>query len=251
MASELVATETQGEITVLRLDRPPANAIDLELAEHFEAAFDAAMAERPRGIVLTGSGRFFSGGLDLKQIPTYSPEQQRDLIRGINRLIGKLYACPVPVVGGINGHAVAGGLIVALNADYRIGARGDFKLGLTEARAGIPFPAATMIVLQAELSPVDVRFMTLNARNFGPDEARSRGVLDELQPLDAVLERAIEVARDLANMPPDGYRRIKAQVRGAATARIEELNATDADPMLEGWVSPEAQTASASLLKVK
>ena len=249
MSSELVSIESQGEITVLRLDRPPANAINLELARGFEAAFDAAMADRPRALVLTGRDRFFSGGLDLKIVPTYTPQQQRDLIRVVNRLIGRLYACPVPLVGGINGHAVAGGLVVALNADYRIGASGDFQLGLTEARVGIPFPAATMIVLQAELSPVDVRFMTLFSRNFGPDEARARGVLDELQPPASVLERAIEVARDLASIPPDAYRRIKQQVRGAAIARIEQLNATDSDPMLEDWVSPEAQQASASILE--
>lgn len=249
MSSELVSIEPQGEITVLRLDRPPANAINLELARGFEAAYDAAMADRPRALVLTGRGSFFSGGLDLKIVPAYTPQQQRDLIRVINRLIGRLYACPVPLVGGINGHAVAGGLVVALNADYRIGASGDFQLGLTEARVGIPFPAATMIVLQAELSPVDLRFMTLFSRNFGPDEARTRGVLDELQPPASVLERAIEVARDLASIPPDAYRRIKQQVRGAAIARIEQLNATDSDPMLEGWVSPEAQEASASILR--
>jgi enoyl-CoA hydratase len=249
MSSELVSIEPQGEITVLRLDRPPANAINLELARGFEAAYDAAMADRPRALVLTGRGSFFSGGLDLKIVPAYTPQQQRDLIRVINRLIGRLYACPVPLVGGINGHAVAGGLVVALNADYRIGASGDFQLGLTEARVGIPFPAATMIVLQAELSPVDLRFMTLFSRNFGPEEARARGVLDELQPPASVLERAIEVARDLASIPPDAYRRIKQQVRGAAIARIEQLNATDSDPMLEGWVSPEAQEASASILR--
>jgi enoyl-CoA hydratase len=106
-----------------------------------------------------------------------------------------------------------------------------------------------MIILQAELAPQDVRYSALYARNFGADEAQRRGLLDELQPTEAVLGRAIEVARDMASMPADGYRRIKGQVRRAAIARIEEVLATDADPMLEAWLSPEAGEAAAAVLK--
>ncbi len=248
MASDLVSTERHGAITVIRLNRPPANAIDMELGRQFQAAFDAAVEGEPAALVLTGTGRFFSGGLDLKVVPTYPRSEQQAFLRILNRFIGRLYACPVPLVGAINGHAIAGAFILALTTDYRIGPSNDSLFGLTEARAGIPFPAAPMVVLQAELAPSDVRHAVLYARNFGPEEARARGVFDELQPAAKVLERAIEVARDLASMPADGYRRIKHQLRRAAIDRIEQLIATDADPMLEGWLSPEALKASAAIL---
>ncbi len=248
MASELVSTERHGAITVIRLNRPPANAIDIELGRQFQSAFDVAVDSEPGALVLTGTGRFFSSGLDLRVVPTYPPSEQHDMLRTLNRFVGRLYACPIPVVGAVNGHAIAGGLVLALAADYRIGPTQDALFGLTEARAGIPFPAAPMVVVQAELAPSDVRHATLYARNFGPEEARARGVFDELQPADRVLERAIEVARDLASMPADGYRRIKHQFRRAAIERIEQLIATDADPMLEGWLSPEALKASAAIL---
>ncbi len=249
MSCDLVSIEPRGAVTVIRLNRPPANTIDLELTGEFEIAFDAAMAGQPEALVLAGTGPFFSGGLNLKSVPSYSAGQQNDLLRAINRLTGKLYACPVPLVGSVNGHAVAGGFIVALNTDYRVGPIGDFQFGLTEARVGIPFPAATMIVLKAELAPQHVRFIALQARRFGSEEALARGVLDELQPPDAVIERAVEVARDMASIPADAYRRIKHQVRGDAIARIEQLNAADADPMLEDWVSAEARDASATILR--
>ena len=248
MASELVSTERHGAITVIRLNRPPANAIDMELGRQFQAAFDAAVEGEPAALVLTGTGRFFSGGLDLKVVPTYPRSEQQAFLRILNRFIGRLYACPVPLVGAINGHAIAGAFILALTTDYRIGPTNDSLFGLTEARAGIPFPAAPMVVLQAELAPSDVRHAALYARNFGPQEALARGVFDELQPEAAVLERALEVARDLASMPADGYRRIKHQLRRAAIDRIEQLIATDADPMLQSWLSPEAQKASAAIL---
>jgi enoyl-CoA hydratase len=248
MSSDSILLERHGAITVVRLDRPPANAITLELGQEFEAAFDAAVQEEPSAIVVTGTGRFFSGGLDLTSVPSYSPSQQKAFVRVLNRMIGRLYACPLPVVGAINGHAIAGGMILTLTTDYRIGPTADSLFGLTEGRVGIPFPAATMLVLQAELAPADLRYAILYARIFGPEEARSRGMLDELQPPAAVLERGLAVAAELASRPADGYRRLKHQVRGAAISRIEQLIATDADPMLEDWLAPEAREAAAAIL---
>jgi enoyl-CoA hydratase len=249
MSSRWIAVEQQGAVTVIRLNRPPANAFCLELAREFEAALHVSAVTEATALVLTGTGHFFSGGLDLKAVPTYSQEEQRDLIGLLNRLLGKLYACPIPVIGAINGHDVAGAFIVALATDYRVGPAGSAQFGLTEARVGIPFPAVPMIILRAELAPQDARYSALYARNFGPDEAQRRGLFDEVQPPEAVLERSIEVARDMASMPADSYRKIKHQVRQSAMVQIEQVISTGADPMLEGWLSPEARTASLDLLK--
>lgn len=249
MASEFAIVERRDAISVLRLNRPPANAFCLELARQFEGALDSQAVKAAEALVLTGTGRFFSGGLDLKIVPSYSKQEQRDFLGMLNRVIGKLYASPIPVIGAINGHAVAGAFILALATDYRVGPAGDAHFGLTEARAGIPFPAVPMIVLRAECAPQDVRYSTLFARTFGPDEARRRGILDELLPAKDVLDRAVEVARDMASMPADSYRRVKYQVRQAAIAEIQEVVSAGADPMMDSWLSPEAAEASAALLR--
>ena len=246
--SGCVVLEQHEDVAVLRLDRPPANAFCLELARELAASLDALETTHPRALVLAGTGSFFSGGLDLREVPRYSREQQREFLRALNRLVGRLYALPLPVVGAINGHAVAGAFVLALTTDYRVGPSRDAHFGLTEARVGIPFPAVPMLVLQAECAPQDLRWSALWARTFGPEEARRRGLLDELVEPEAVLGRALEVARDLAGMPPDGYARIKRQIRRDALARIEEVVSRDLDPMLEGWLSPQAQRASAELL---
>lgn len=249
MSSDCVILERREAITILRLSRPPANAFCLELAREFEAALGSQAVKTSQALVLVGTGRFFSGGLDLKIVPTYSREEQRDFLRVLNRVIGELYAMPIPVVGAINGHAVAGAFILALATDYRVGPASDARFGLTEARVGIPFPAVPMIVLHAECAPQDVRYSTLLARTFGPDEARRRGILDELAPPEAVLDRAIEVARDLAGMPSDSYGRVKHQVRQAAIAKIQEVISVGGDPMLDDWLSPDAREASAAILE--
>jgi enoyl-CoA hydratase len=249
MSSDYLALEQRDSITVLRLNRPPANAFCLELARQFEAVLDSQAVKTAKALVLVGTGRFFSGGLDLKIVPSYSSEEQRDFLGALNRVMGKLYASPIPVIGAINGHAVAGAFILALATDYRIGPTGEAQFGLTEARAGIPFPAVPMIVLHAECAPQDVRYSTLLARTFGADEARRRGILDELLPPEAVLDRALHVARDMASMPSESYRRVKYQVRRAAITEIQEVISAGGDPMLEGWFGPEARDASAALLK--
>ena len=248
MSARCIAIESLDGVAVLRIDRPPANAISLETTREFEAAFTTDAIAQARALVITGTGRFFSGGLDLKQAPTYSQTEQRELLGALNRLLAKLYAHPTPVVAAINGHAVAGGFILALAADYRVGPSGAAQFGLTEARLGIPFPAVPMIILHAELSPQEVRYGTLYARDFAADEAQRRGVLDELQPPEAVLARGLEVARDLAGMPVGCYRRVKHQLRRAAIAEIEAVLATGAEPMFDDWLAEGTQEAAAAVI---
>jgi len=241
--------ELDDGIATLKLARPPANAITFEMAKGFEAAYDEIVATDPRALVLTGSGNFFSGGLDLSEVPTYDADQQRAFLEVVNRLVGRLYASPFPVVAAANGHAVAAGYILLLTADYRVGPQGDHAFGLTEARVGIPFPAAAMTVLKAELAPQDVRFTTLHAKTYGAEEALRRGVFDELQAAGQVFERALEVAADLASMPRESYKRIKYQVRAETIESLEKFERSGSDPMLKGWIDPAAEAASAGVLK--
>ncbi len=245
-----ITTERDGSIAILRLARPPANAVDLELAAEMEAAFVALTSTSGvAAVVITGSGRFFSAGLDLKRVPLYGHDEQRAMVGTANRLLGKLYSCPLPVVAAVNGHAVAAGLILALTCDYRVGTNGACKLGLTEARVGIPFPVVAMLVLQAEVAPDVARVLTLRANNIDPQSALAWGVLDELQAPAHVLSTAIEVAGDLASHPTAGYARIKQQLRSRTLAFIEETNARANDPALESWVTSGAGAASAALLR--
>jgi enoyl-CoA hydratase len=236
-------------VAIVRLDRPPVNALELGIGRDAKTALDAVLASDAGALVLTGAGPCFSAGLDLKLVPTYGPDEQREMIAAANRLLGTLYTCPLPVVTAVNGNAIAGGLVIALAGDYRVGPQGPCLLGLTEARAGIPFPAVAMVIVQSELVPPAARVLTLVARNVDADRALAMGVLDELVPPDQVLTRAVAVARDLASMPRDAYARIKRQLRGPAFARIEAIAVGQADPMLAGWLGTETATAAASVLR--
>lgn len=244
-----VIVEWDGRIAIVRLNRPPVNALELNIVTEAEATFDELAETDVGAVIFTGAGECFSAGLDLKAVPGYGPEEQRRMITSVNRFLGRLYGYPRPVVAAVNGHAIAGGFVVILACDYRVGPASACKLGLTEARAGIPFPAAAMAVLQAELTPAAARVLTLVARNMRPQSAREHGILDELQPAGEVLARALGVARDLAQIPSGTYARIKRQLRAAVLARLDDLVSRGTDPMLGGWLDAEAATGAAAILR--
>jgi len=237
---------------VLRIDRPPANAIDLDLANEFATALEGVETTDGIGaLVVTGVENCFSAGLDLKALPTYDRAQQQAMVMQVNRLFGGLYGLPLPTVAAVNGHSIAGGVILTLACDYRIGAEGDYKLGLAEARVGVPFPVAAMAIVQSELSHPVARTMVLTARNSSPRDALSMGVLDELQPPELLMPRAIEIAQEMAALPHSIYGRIKRDLRGAALARIKDAISNRKEPMLDSWLSDETRAASAEALKRK
>jgi enoyl-CoA hydratase/carnithine racemase len=169
------------------------------------------------------------------------------MVDGINQLFLSWYSFPRPVVCAVNGHAIAGGLILALCGDHRVGC-GVGKLGLTELRAGIPYPAAALAIVRAELAAPAVRELALGAElvESGP-AAVELGLLDELVSPDALLERAVEVAEELAALPRTAYARVKDQLRGATVAELRRV--VQRDPMLGEWIGEETAAASAGILE--
>lgn len=247
-----IQIERVGQIAVLRIDRPPANAIDLDLANEFATALESVETTDGIGaLIVIGAGSCFSAGLDLKALPTYDRAQQQAMVMQVNRLFGRLYGLPLPTIAAVNGHAIAGGVILILGCDYRIGAEGDYKLGLAEARVGVPFPVSAMAIVQSELSHPVARTMVLTARNSSPRESLSMGVLDELQPPELLLPRAIEVAQEMAALPHSVYGRIKRELRREALAKIKDAMSNGKEPMLDSWLSDETRAASAEALKRK
>jgi enoyl-CoA hydratase len=250
VGSTRINIDLVGQIAVLRIDRPPANAVDLELAGEFATALEGVENnESIAALVVTGVGSCFSAGLDLKVVPTYDRTQQQAMVMQVNRLFGGLFRLPLPTVAAVNGHSIAGGVILTLACDYRIGAEGDYKIGLAEARVGVPFPVAAMAIVQSELSNSVGRKMVLTARNTSPQEALAMGVLDELQPPGQLLARAVEVAREMAALPRSMYARIKRDLRAPAIARIDDAINNRNESMLESWLNEETRAASAEALK--
>ncbi len=246
--SDLCPIESKDGIALVRIDRPPANALDPELGLALIEAAEALAGEPPRAVILTGTGRFFCAGLDLKAVPTLSSAQQREMVLGISRLVHSWCVLPCPVVTAVNGHAIAGGLVLALTGDYRIGCPVG-KIGLTEVRVGVPYPAGAMAIVRHELEPASSRVLTLAGRLIEPAEALELGVLDELVDAELLIERALAVAEELASSPPDTYARVKRQVRGPLITELERIVRDEDDPLLEDWLSEDVEQAASAALR--
>ena len=230
--SQISVTDDDG-VATLTADRPPANAMDVTLLGELVAAVEQVAADPPAALVLAGRPGFFSAGADLKAVPSYGAGEQRAMVEGINAMALGVYALPCPVVGAITGHAIAGGMVLALCTDLRVASSAG-KYGLNEVKVGVPYPQAAIGVVDAELAPPARRLLAFGNALHDAQTCLRLGVFDEVVEPDAVLARAQELARELAAMPAEVYARTKRDLRGAT---IERLRAAAADdPLLARWV---------------
>jgi enoyl-CoA hydratase/carnithine racemase len=211
----LVQVEDRDGVAVVILDRPPANALEPGLVADGLAALETLRTTSPGAVVLTGGGSFFSGGADLRVVPRLSPDDQAELARRVNQLFEGWHTFPRPVVSAVNGHAVAGGLVLALCGDWRVAAAGG-RYGLTEVKAGIPFPSAAMAVVRAELDPRVLRRLALRAELVDGFTAVELGLFDEVVEAGSVVDRALAVAAELAALPPRTFEHVKRRLRSPA-----------------------------------
>ena len=228
--SHISTREDGNGVAVLSADRPPANAMDLALLEEIVAAVQPFANDPPRAIVLAGRPGFFSAGVDLKLAPTYEPEDRRRMVSAINAMALGVYELPCPVVGAITGHAVAGGLVLALCTDLRVASSAG-RYGLTEVKVGIDYPQAAIGVVRAELAPHAARRLALGSELLGASECLHLGVFDELAEPNDVLPRALELATSPAAFPREIYARTKRELRAATATRLRAAAAED--PLLQ------------------
>jgi enoyl-CoA hydratase len=231
--SQVTITHGDGGVATIAVDRPPANAMDVTLLRDLVAAVEEVAADPPAAVVLAGRPGFFSAGADLKAVPGYEAGDQRAMVDGINRMALGVYALPCPVVGAITGHAIAGGLVLAVCTDLRIASSAG-RYGLTEVKVGVPYPQAAIGVVQAELPPPAVRRLAFGNELHDAQACLELGVFDEVVEPEAVIPRAQEIARELAALPAEVYARTKGDLRSATIQRLRAAAADD--PLLARWV---------------
>jgi len=248
MTAAMIDVARRGAVAIVTLRRPPANAMNLELTEEIAACFqDLRQDASVRSVVLTGEGKSFCAGVDLKAVPAFDEADQRRMVNALNSAFYHVYSCPVPVVGAINGHAIAGGLVLALCCDWRIAVNTQFLVGLTEVRVGVPYPVAAMEVTRQALRPDISRRLVLFGQNITSAAAVEAGIFDEVIDGDVLLQRALARADEFAALPQVAFAQSKRDLRRGACEAIEAAIA-GAEPLLKGWLSLETTRAAASVL---
>jgi enoyl-CoA hydratase len=231
-----------GAVTVVRFDRPPANAINRDFFLELEDLVRRLEAPEVRAAVLTGTGKFFSAGLDLFEVFNYDAAGGRDFARRFDRGLTSLFAFTKPLVAAVNGHAVAGGAVLADMADFRLMAAGTGKVGLTELPLGVPFPTVALEVVRYACAGPHLHEVLLRGRLYGPEDACARRLVDEVVPSAELLPRARALAEELARIHPPAFSETKRLLRADTTRRLQAV-CEQGDSVWEIWRTPETRAA--------
>lgn len=229
----VTALETADGATILRFDTAPVNALDLDM---LTVIID--LMRRVEGpIVLTGAGRAFSAGVDLRALVDGGTDYAERFVAALSEAFLAIYNHPAPVVAAINGHAIAGGCVLAMCADVRLMSGGT--IGLTELSVGVPFPVAALEICRAAMGTSSTR-AALGAKTIDADTALARGWVDEVVGKDALLDSALATARELGEYSPAAYTATKTQLHKPVHVLIDASAATDAD-VRDSWISEETR----------
>lgn len=229
----MIETTSHGGVAVLRFAHGPVNALDLELLTALPSAL-AAVAEAP-AVVLTGAGRCFSAGVDLKRIIDGGTDYVAAFLPALSIAALALFDHPRPVVAAVNGHALAGGCVLAAACDVRLMSAGT--IGLTELAAGVPFPTVPLEIMRHAVGAA-ASGLVLTARTMDPEAARSIGLVDEVVDPDSLLPAALAWAERLALTPSAVFALSKEQLHRPARQRIDAVRPIDDPRTLELWGSP-------------
>src|SRR4051812_9559367 len=221
----MIERQTNDGIVTLRLAYGKASALDVELCEGIAAALRESL--QARAVILTGTGSIFSAGVDLFRMTGEGAAYVDRFFPALRDAFETLYRFPRPLVAAVNGHAIAGGCLMAAASDYRLMAAG--KIGVPELLVGVPFPAIAIEILQ-HAAGRDAQQLAYSGATITPEEAVSKGLIDEVVDAHQLMLRAEEVAQQLAAIPAESFRLTKLQLRGLAV---------DPDPAaLEVWSDP-------------
>jgi len=218
--------------------------------DEIAVCFDALASEdSAQAVVLSGTDNIFSAGMDLKHATALDGAGSDEIVLAFNRAFAAVYGLEKPVIGALNGHAIAGGMVLALCCDCRIAPNNASRFGLTEVRVGVPFPEVAYNVIADQLRPDTLRKMVQFGENMDCDTALAWGAVDELVAPEQVFERALEKARQCLEIPPRGYSQVKRQLRGPVIERNRVLVSANRDKFLGQWIDNDARQAALKVLK--
>lgn len=222
--------------------RGKVNAIDeavvLELLE-----LTAALTENSdiTGLILTGKGRFFSFGFDVPQLYDLPREDFTRFLRLYCRLYHELFLLPKPLVAAVNGHATAGGCILALACDYRLMVDNNSKMALNEVAIGASLFAGVVAMLRYVVGNAAAEKVLLSGRMFTAREAHEIGLVNELTAGDRLMQAAADKVKDLGRHYGPGYAGLKRLIRKPVAEDWRRYEEQSIDEFVDIWYSPNTR----------
>jgi enoyl-CoA hydratase len=213
-----VRYELEAGVAVVAMDDGKVNALSDTMIEELSDALVRAEREAS-AIVLVGRPDRFCAGFDIKVMMS-GPDAARALLKRGAALLMNLYGSSRPLVIACTGHALAGGALLVLTGDVRVGAAGAYRIGLNEVSIGLPVPVLAMELARDRLAVGELVRATLGAHIYAPDEAARAGFLDEVVAAGELLVRAKAEAARLGALPRAAFHGTKQRLRGRTIAHV-------------------------------
>src|SRR5262249_41114508 len=210
-ANNVIELTHQDGVAILRMADGKANVMSLEFCRAMTARLEEVAASPAPAVIITGHRRIFSAGVDLVRLLDGGVPYIREFLPALSAMLAAAFAFPKPLVAAINGHAIAGGCVIACAADRRLMAREAGRIGVTELLVGVPFPTAAMEVMRNAVAPQYFEEAIFTGATYAPPEALGRGLVNEIVEPEALLERAVAAAKALAALPAGTLRSRKSR----------------------------------------
>jgi len=233
----VIERKDAGDIRILKLAHGKVSAIDIELCEALIAEMRDAVTAPINAVIITGSGSAFSAGVDLFRVIKEGPDYGRRFLPVLDEFLRAVLTLPKPAIAAVNGHAIAGGCILAAACDHRIMSEGNGRIGIPELAVGVPFPALPLQIMSARVADAALRDLVYTGRTVQIDEARAMGLIDEKCPSGMLMDRAMEVAQQLASIPAGAFALTKEAFYSPILERTRQLADLNAR-VVEAWLQP-------------
>jgi 3,2-trans-enoyl-CoA isomerase len=244
----MIAVTDHGDVREVRLSRPPVNALSSEMLRALKEAIEKAAKDDMKAVVVSGAPGMFSAGLDIPLLMGLDRRGIEELWRQLYGMMRTLACSPIPVAAAITGHAPAGGTVIALYCDWRVAAKGDFKIGLSEVQVGIALPPMIFKALRRQVGARQAERLAVQGVILSPEQALSAGLVDEVVPVEEVVERAVTWCRGLLAVPSTAMLATRRLARADLAELFEGGSKEELRFVVDNWWSEETQNTLKALI---
>ena len=221
MTDQIATLTSDGDVSIITLNDGKANVFSPEMSKAVSSLLDQ-VPEDKGSLVITGRPGIFSAGFDLKIISSGDSDAVASMVKAGFTLLARIYNFPRPVIAACSGHGVALGAFLLCCADYRIGAKGQFIVQANETRNNMSIPTPILEISKSRIAKTHWYRAILNAEAYPVENAIEPGYLDEVTDAENLMNRAIEVANDLATLGHPHYKITKDLDQKETLKRIHD-----------------------------
>lgn len=221
---------------IVEMKRGKSNPINQEFVTEFNQTLNELLeSSEIEGAIIIGQERFFSAGLDIPELYGYNGPEFNKFWRSFMHLILSLSKFDKPLIAAITGHAPAGGCIIANGCDYRVMTQGDFKIGLNEIPVGIVVPRGVYAQYSMWLGSKTAYQYLMEGMLYNPEHAKKIGLVDEVVPMEKVLETAEKKLKQYLQYEQNGWRATKTQLRKHVIDVMESMTEEEMNMFQQQW----------------